>query len=75
MRISKETVVTIKPNQEERFAICVVDGILRNIQDAFHPGCSFENMETGEIFDVKEIARIRGILGTFIDTNGNFRMR
>lgn len=75
MKMTRETVVTIKVNVEEKFAIDVVDVILRNIQDAFHPGCSFENMETGEIFDVEELARVRGILGALVDTNGNFRMR
>lgn len=75
MKINRETVVTMKPNKEERSAISVVDVILRNIQDAFRPDCSFENMETGEVFDMEEIARVRGILGTFIDTNGNFRIR
>ena len=75
MKMTKETVVTMKVNKEERVAIGMVDVLLRNIQDAFHPGCSFENMETGEIFDVEELARVRGILGTLVDTNGNFRMR
>ena len=75
MKMTRETIVTMKVNKEERFAISMVDVILRNIQDAFHPGCGFENMETGEIFDVEELARVRGILGALVDTNGNFRMR
>jgi pyoverdine/dityrosine biosynthesis protein Dit1 len=75
MRINRETVVTMKPNKEEKTAISIVDVILRDIQDVFPPGCSFENMETGEIFNIKEIAKVRSILGTFIDTNGNFRMK
>ena len=75
MRIEKETIVAIRVNQEERMAISVVDVILRNIQDTFNSNCSFENMDTGEIFDVQELARVRGILGTIIDTGGDFRIR
>lgn len=75
MKMTRETVVTMKVNKEERFAISMVDVILRNIQDAFNENCSFESMDTGEIFDVRELSRVRGILGALIDTNGDFRIR
>lgn len=75
MKMTRETVVTMEVNKEERFAISMVDVILRNIQDAFPQDCGFESMETGEIFDIAELSRVRGILGALIDTDGVFRLR
>jgi hypothetical protein len=65
MTFEKTIALAIIPNEEERVAIETVDSMLRTLQNA-GGGMRLISAETGEIVDINELARIRGIITAFI---------
>lgn len=57
-RIMTQTILT----QEEKDAFEIVDKVLLDWQRAFFPQVEFQSLGTGEIFQIEELSRVRGIL-------------
>ena len=74
MKIQNETIVTINLSTHEYDSFLVVDAILHQLQEEYRNSTKFESVENGEIFQIEELSRIRGVLGTIAD-NRAFRMR
>ena len=74
MKIQNETIVTINLSTHEYDAFLLVDTILLQLQEEYRKSTKFEPVENGEIFQIEELSRIRGVLGTIAD-NRAFRLR
>lgn len=62
MRISQSTVIMLSENEIE--CLIKTDKILKEIQTQLKEG-EYMAVDTGEIFDVDELCRVRGILDAF----------
>ncbi len=62
MRISQSTVIMLSENEIE--CLRKTDKILREIQTQLKEG-EYMSVDTGEIFDVAELGRVRGVLDAF----------
>lgn len=62
MRISQSVVIALSENEIE--CLRKTDKILKEIQTQLKEG-EYMTVDTGEIFDVAELGRVRGILDTF----------
>lgn len=65
MTLEKITTLAIVPNEKERDAIKTIDFMLRTLQSAGE-GMRLVSAETGEVVDIDELSRIRGIITAFI---------
>ena len=61
MRISQSVVIALSENEIE--CLRKADKILKEIQTQLKEG-EYMTVDTGEIFDVAELGRVRGILDT-----------
>lgn len=63
MKLEKKTMIQTLLTQEEKDAFAIVDKVLSDWQKtAFFPQIEFYELETGEIFQIEELSRVRGIL-------------
>ena len=74
MTLGTQTTLTIHLTTEEEKAFHTVDRVLRQLQDTYIPQASFEAIGNGEIFEIAELSRVRGVLDT-IFTNTHFHMK
>ena len=65
MTLEKISTLAIVPNEEEREAIETVNFMLHALQSAGE-GMRLVSVETGEVVDIDELARVRGIISAFI---------
>ena len=68
------TTLAIYLTTEEENAFHTVDRVLKQLQDTYIPQTSFEAIGNGEIFNIGELSRVRGVLGTVFE-NTHFHMR
>jgi len=69
MRIEKHSYETIHLTREEKEAFELVDKILDKIYCRYFSNASLESQLTGECVEMREIPRVRGILGFFTEIN------
>lgn len=62
MKLERKTMTQTLLTQEEKDAFAIVDKVLSDWQKAFFPQIEFYSLETGEIFQIEELSRVRGIL-------------
>lgn len=62
MKLERKTMTQTILTQEERDAFEIVDKVLLDWQRAFFPQIQFHSIDTGEIFQIEELSRVRGIL-------------
>ncbi len=62
MKLERRTMTQTNLTEEEKNAFEIVDKVLFDWQRAFFPQVSFQSMDTGEIFQIAELSRIRGVL-------------
>ena len=74
MTMGTQTTLTIHLTTEEEKAFHTVDRVLRQLQDTYIPQASFEAIGNGEIFEIAELSRVRGVLST-VFTNTHFYMK
>ena len=74
MTMGTQTTFTIHLTTEEENAFHTVDRVLRQLQDTYIPQTSFEAIGNGELFNISELSRVRGVIGTIFE-NTHFRMR
>lgn len=74
MTLGTQTTLTIHLTTEEEQAFRVVDKVLRQLQDTYIPQASFEAYDNGEIFQINELSRVRGVLST-VSENTHFYMK
>ena len=74
MKMEKQTTLAICLTPEEEKAFRTVDRVLRQLQDTYIPQTSFEAIVNGELFNISELSRVRGVIGTIFE-NTHFRMR
>ena len=74
MTMGTQTTLTIHLTTEEEKAFHTVDRVLRQLQDTYIPQASFEAIGNGEIFEIAELSRVRGVLDT-VFTNTHFHMK
>lgn len=74
MTMGTQTTLTIHLTTEEENAFHTVDRVLRQLQDTYIPQTSFEAIGNGELFNISELSRVRGVIGTIFE-NTHFRMR
>ena len=74
MKMEEQTTLAIFLTPEEEKAFHTVDKVLRQLQDTYIPQASFEAIGNGEIFEIAELSRVRGVIGTIFE-NTHFRMR
>lgn len=63
MKLERKTMTQTILTQEEKDAFEIVDKVLLDWQRAFFPQVEFQSLDTGEIFQIEELSRVRGILG------------
>lgn len=68
MRLERETIINLNLTQTEKQALALVDLMLLRFQEKFSDETKFQSAETGELFEVEELSRVRGILD-MIHTN------
>ena len=74
MTMRTQTTLTIHLTTEEEKAFHTVDKVLEQLQDTYIPQASFEAYDNGEIFQINELARVRGLLST-VSENTHFYMK
>ena len=74
MKMERQTTLAIFLTPEEEKAFHTVDKVLEQLQDTYIPQASFEAIGNGEIFEIAELSRVRGVIGTIFE-NTHFRMR
>lgn len=74
MKMERQTTLAIFLTPEEEKAFHTVDKVLRQLQDTYIPQASFEAIGNGEIFNISELSRVRGVIGTIFE-NTHFRMK
>ena len=74
MTIGTQTTLTIHLTTEEEKAFRVVDNVLRQLQDTYISKTSFEAYGNGEIFQINELSRVRGVLDV-VSKNTHFYMK
>lgn len=74
MKMEEQTTLAIFLTSEEEKAFHTVDRVLRQLQDTYIPQASFEAIGNGEIFNISELSRVRGVIGTIFE-NTHFRMK
>lgn len=62
MKLERRTMTQTMLTLEEKNAFEIVDKVLFDWQRAFFPQVKFQSMDTGEIFQIEELSRVRGIL-------------
>lgn len=67
MTIEKHTVITIDPDQHEAESLCIVDNFFRELQDRLKDEEMLISINTGEAIEIKELARVRGIIAAFYE--------
>lgn len=72
MKMETQTAFFLTPAEEKAFHI--VDNVLRQLQDTYIPQASFEAIGSGEIFEINELSRVRGVISTIFE-NTHFRMK
>ena len=73
MTMGTQTTLTIYLTPEEEMAFHTVDKVLRQLQDTYIPQAKFEAIGNGEIFEIEELSRVRGVIGTIFE-NTHFHM-
>ena len=73
MKMTRQTTLAIYLTPEEEIAFHTVDKVLRQLQDTYIPQAKFEAIGNGEIFEIEELSRVRGVIGTIFE-NTHFRM-
>ena len=73
MTMGTQTTLTIHLTGEEEKAFHTVDRVLRQLQDTYIRQAKFEAIGNGEIFEIEELSRVRGVLGTIFE-NTHFHM-
>ena len=74
MKMERQSTLAIYLTPEEERAFHTVDKVLRQLQDTYIPQASFEAIGNGEIFEIGELSRVRGVISTIFE-NTHFRMR
>ena len=74
MKMEEQTTLAIFLTPEEEKAFHTVDKVLRQLQDTYIPQASFEAIGNGELFNISELSRVRGVIGTIFE-NTHFRMK
>ena len=74
MTMETRTTLAIYLTTEEENAFHTVDRVLRQLQDKYIPQAQFEAIGNGEIFEIEELSRVRGVISTIFE-NTHFHMR
>ena len=74
MKMEEQTTLAIFLTPVEEKAFHTVDRVLRQLQDTYIPQTSFEAIGNGELFNISELSRVRGVIGTIFE-NTHFRMK
>ena len=74
MKMERQSTLAIYLTPEEEKAFHTVDKVLRQLQDTYIPQASFEAIGNGEIFEINELSRVRGVISTIFE-NTHFRMK
>ena len=74
MKMERQTTLAIFLTPEEEEAFHTVDKVLEQLQDTYISRASFEAIGNGEIFEIAELPRVRGVISTIFG-NTHFRMR
>lgn len=74
MKMERQTTLAIYLTPEEEKAFRTVNKVLKQLQDTYIPQASFEVIGNGEIFEIGELSRVRGVIGAIFE-NTHFRMR
>ena len=67
MRIEKEIMINLNLTQHERQALTTIDVLLLKVQIKFADETKLQSIETGELLEIEELSRVRGILGMLRD--------
>jgi hypothetical protein len=74
MKIERQTTISIFLTPEEEKAFHTVDRILKQLQDTYVSEACFEAIRSGELFEIEELPRVRGVIGTIFE-NTHFRIK
>jgi hypothetical protein len=74
MRIEKTEVANIKLNSAERLSLEVIDETLKELQNRFTKNTRLTGEKEGTVIEVKELARVRGILDCLLN-NSTFEVK
>ena len=73
MKMTTQTTLSIYLTPEEEKAFHTVDKVLRQLQDKYIPQARFEAIGNGEIFEIEELSRVRGVISSIFE-NTHFHM-
>lgn len=68
------TTLAIYLTTEEEKAFHTVDKVLKQLQDTYIPQASLTAIGNGEMFEIAELSRVRGVLDT-VFTNTHFHLK
>ena len=72
MRVEREIMVNLNLTNHERHAFALIDVLLLHLQEKFTDDTKLQSPNSGEILEIEELSRVRGILGMIHD-NSVFR--
>ena len=69
MRIEREIMINLNLTHYERQALATIDALLLKMQTKFTDETKLQSVETGELLEIKELSRVRGVLGMIRDNS------
>lgn len=74
MTIEKHTVITIEPDQHEAESLETVDNFFRELQERFKDEKMLISLDTGEVIEINELARVRGIVAALYEQHHHWQV-
>ena len=69
MKIEREIMVNLNLTNHERHALALVDVLLLRLQEKFTDDTKLQSPNSGELLEIEELSRVRGVLGMLHDNS------
>ena len=69
MKIEREIMVNLNLTNHERHALALVDVLLLHLQEKFTDDTKLQSPNSGELLEIEELSRVRGVLGMLHDNS------
>ena len=69
MKIEREIMVNLNLTNHERHALALVDVLLLRLQEKFTNDTKLQSPNSGELLEIEELSRVRGVLGMLHDNS------
>lgn len=75
MNITEQTIITFDLTVEEEKALLITYDILLEISHEYNKYKTLSNFNTGEIIEIDELQRIKGIINAILEEGGAWELK